>query len=281
MQIDHVTIAGRSLDHLRHSFAACGLESVYGGPHANGVTHMAAVGFRDGSYIELISFLRDPGPSRFWPEMIRADAGACAWCVQVADIHAESERLRALGIAVEGPLPFERQRPDGQTVAWELSFPGEGSPGSLLPFFIQDRTPRSLRITPTPALATSPLHGIALVLMAVRNLAAAVELFCRAWGWSPPQVQYDAHLQGDVACFAGAPVALVQPAGGELARRVEQWSDLPAAFGLGSGDFAASCQGLPIEAMSEWRDGAGTRRIAWVRTAASPFTQLAIVSRQG
>ena len=181
MQIDHVTVAGSDLDLLRRAFAACGLEPAYGGPHANGVTHMASIGFRDGSYIELISFFRDPGPSRFWPEMIAGDAGACAWCVGVNDIAAESARLRTLGIPVEGPAAFARQRPDGREVAWDLSFAGEGSPGSLLPFFIQDRTPRSLRIEPSAALVESPIAGIGLILLAVNDLRAAVALFRRIW----------------------------------------------------------------------------------------------------
>lgn len=280
MRIDHVTIAGSDLDRLCRAFAACGLEATYGGPHANGVTHMAAVGFRDGSYIELISFLHAPGPSRFWPEMIAGDAGPCAWCVGVEDIRAESERLRALGISVEGPSAFERQRPDGQTVAWDLSFPGEASPGSLLPFLIQDRTPRSLRITPSPTLVASPLGGIALILIGVRDLQAAIALLRRVWSWSAPQVQYDPYLRSEVACFAGTPVALAQPSDGELLRRLERWGDLPAAFGLASADFDLSCKELPVAAVSHWNDGTGIRHLAWFRPPEFPAALLAIVSAQ-
>jgi hypothetical protein len=278
MQIDHVTIAGSSLDRLCRAFAACGLEATYGGPHANGVTHMAAVGFRDGSYIELISFLQAPGPSRFWPEMIAGDAGPCAWCLGVEDIRAESERLRALGIPVEGPSAFERRRPDGQTVAWDLSFPGEDSPGSLLPFLIQDRTPRSLRMMTSPALMSSPFGGIALILIGVRDLHAAITLFRRAWGWAAPQIQYDPYLRSEVACFAGAPVVLAQPSEGELLRRTECWGDLPAAFGLASADFDRSCRGLPVAAISHWSDGTGVRHLAWFRPPEFPAALLAIVS---
>lgn len=281
MQIDHVTVAGSDLDLLRRAFAACGLEPAYGGPHANGVTHMASIGFRDGSYIELISFLRDPGPSRFWPEMIAGDAGACAWCVGVNDIAAESARLRTLGIPVEGPAAFARQRPDGREVAWDLSFAGEGSPGSLLPFFIQDRTPRSLRIEPSAALAESPLAGIGLILLAVHDLPAAVALFRRIWGWDAPAIQYDPWLQGDVAAFHRVPVALVQAADGELVRRTQRWGDLPAAFGLATEDFDASCRSVPVEAVSQWQLGDGVRRIAWFRPPAAPFVRLAMVSDQG
>ena len=60
MKLDHVTIAGSSLDRLRDAFARIGLATEYGGAHANGVTHMALLGFDDGSYIELASTVK-PG----------------------------------------------------------------------------------------------------------------------------------------------------------------------------------------------------------------------------
>jgi hypothetical protein len=40
---------------MRESFAAAGLETDYGGPHGNGGTQMALLGFNDGSYLELIA----------------------------------------------------------------------------------------------------------------------------------------------------------------------------------------------------------------------------------
>ena len=55
LQIDHVTVCGRDLDRMRQSFAERGLATEYGGPHANGLTHMALAGFDDGSYLELIA----------------------------------------------------------------------------------------------------------------------------------------------------------------------------------------------------------------------------------
>ncbi len=327
MQIDHVTVAGSDLDLLRRAFSACGLESVYGGPHANGVTHMASIGFRDGSYIELISFLHlaatrrragqsarpspasearpqrptdrgphelrswgggaastsgavapQPGRSRFWPEMIAGNAGVCAWCVGVGDLAAESARLRKLGIPVDGPAAYWRQRPDGRKVEWDLSFTGEGSPGSLLPFFIRDRTPRSLRSEPSPELAASPLAGVGLILIAVSDLPAAVTLFRRIWKWDAPQIQYDPWLRGEVACFSRTPLALVQAAGGDLLHRRERWGDLPAALGLATENFEISCRQVPVEAVSRWRFGDGIRRVAWFRPPAAPFVRLALVS---
>ncbi len=58
LQINRVTIAGPELSPMEQSFANLGLATDYGGPHSNGVTHMAWLGFVGGSYIELISSLK-------------------------------------------------------------------------------------------------------------------------------------------------------------------------------------------------------------------------------
>ena len=49
LKIDHVTIAGSDLSKMRDAFASLGLVSEYGGAHSNGITHMALLGFEDGS----------------------------------------------------------------------------------------------------------------------------------------------------------------------------------------------------------------------------------------
>ena len=53
--VDHATVCGSNLDTLQQEFASVGLKADYGGPHANGVTHMALLGFENGSYLELIA----------------------------------------------------------------------------------------------------------------------------------------------------------------------------------------------------------------------------------
>ena len=66
LKVDHVTIAGSSLPALEEAFTKAGLRPEYGGPHSNGVTHMALLGFDDGSYIELISTLKAGTRAQFW-----------------------------------------------------------------------------------------------------------------------------------------------------------------------------------------------------------------------
>jgi len=83
-RVDHVTFGASSLDHLIEPFRALGLDAQYGGAHANGITHMAAVGLPDGSYLELISTVEPAIRSPWWPEAIRGDAGPCGFAPATA-----------------------------------------------------------------------------------------------------------------------------------------------------------------------------------------------------
>src|SRR6185295_297462 len=103
LQIDHVTIAGSDLNRLQKAFSDLGLKPEYGGPHSNGITHMALLGFEDGSYIELISTLEPGQRAPWWGEAIAADAGPCAWAVGSSDVQSDAQRAASAGITVLGP----------------------------------------------------------------------------------------------------------------------------------------------------------------------------------
>lgn len=49
IRVDHASVRGRDLAAMRKVFADAGLAPDYGGPHASGITHMALLGFEDGS----------------------------------------------------------------------------------------------------------------------------------------------------------------------------------------------------------------------------------------
>src|SRR5689334_6021601 len=93
LKIDHVTVAGSSLKKLQAGLAAAGIETVYGGPHSNGVTEMALVSFPDGSYLELIApqehAAADAVAKHYWAKFMQGDAGPCAWAVRVKEMAAE------------------------------------------------------------------------------------------------------------------------------------------------------------------------------------------------
>src|SRR5690625_6950100 len=53
------------------------------------------------------------------------------------NIEKDAERFRKLGLIVEGPIPFERKRPDGSLLTWKLLFIGMENTNLPLPFLIQ------------------------------------------------------------------------------------------------------------------------------------------------
>ncbi|MFC7176302.1 VOC family protein [Halosegnis marinus] len=184
LRIDHVTVAGRSLDALRDAFAAAGLDTTEGGAHSNGVTHMATLTLPDGSYLELVSTVEEGAASPWWDAAIRTDAGPCAWAVRVDDAAATAAAMRERGVAVEGPVEYARERPDGVVVEWELVYLGDGEPGSLLPFCIADTTPRAERAgEPSPGVGPT---AVRTVVVAVPDLAAATDRLRAAFDLAAP-----------------------------------------------------------------------------------------------
>lgn len=255
--IDHVTIAARELEPMRQAFEALGLPPVYGGAHSTGGTHMALVGFDDGSYIELIA-AREPGQyGGKWQRQIEADAGPCAWAARAPDIAAEAARVAALGVPVVGPVEMHRERPDGVRVEWQLAYLGAGTPGDLLPFLIEDHTPRELRVRPTPGAAGSELRGVAQVVLGVPALQPAIDLFRRVYGWAEPAHSEDGAFGARLARFAGTPVTLAEPlpdahAGEWLRKRLAQFGPLPCAILLASDDLAASTARMDLGEPCDW-----------------------------
>lgn len=271
LAIDHVTIAWSRLDALEQAFAGVGLATDYGGPHGNRATHMDVLGFDDGSCIELIAPFEPGAPPVAWEAQMAGDGGPCAWCVRVADIHAEAERLRSLGIPVEGPLEASRTRPDGTRVEWEFAFPGPHARGAVLPFMIQDKTPRELRVRPSASVSGTELTGIAAVLIGVADLNESITLFRTAYGWPEPEEVDAAELGLRLAYFPGTPVVLADstpvPTVSErgtfnawLADRVGRFGPSPFGYLLGTRDLEATRRRLPANEPQSWFE----RAVAWI-----------------
>lgn len=252
MHLDHVTVAGRSLDSLDRAFEGIGLAPTYGGSHSNGITHMSTVAFPDGTYVELISTLESGEHSPIWDAHIRDNAGPCAWAVLVDDAAAAAARLEERGVDVEGPINYARDRPDGVRLEWELVYLGEGDPGSVLPFLIADRTPRKRRVG--SALTETGLNGVETVVVGVPNLDPAIECLRTAFDL-PASVRTESdYLNADVARFAGTPVALAAPrTGGGLADRLNDLGASPCAFLFRPENDAHGH--YPVDSTEHWNDG--------------------------
>jgi glyoxalase-like protein len=143
---------------------------VRGGRHPRG-THNALIGFSDGSYIELLAFL-DPIPDhRWWPTRQRG-GGLVDFCMATDDLPADMDAFRKAGVKMSDVFPLSRQRPDGYTVRWVLSVPGDAF-NRAVPFLIQDETPRDERL-PSERRHPNRVTGVQS-LTSVTDDAAAVQ----------------------------------------------------------------------------------------------------------
>lgn len=231
LRIDHVTVAGRDLNRLSEAFSEAGLDAEYGGRHSNGITHMSIVGFRDGSYLELISTLDPDAESPWWNDPIHGNGGPCAWAIEVDDIETVSADLRDRGIVIDGPDRYRRTREDGTLVEWDLTTLGEGELGSTLPFLISDRTPRERRVRPTGRLAESPIRGVDTVILGVPDIDAAIEEFEAAFEMSDPRRGENEMLSATVASFPRQPIALAEPREeGWLTDRITEFGPRPVGY---------------------------------------------------
>jgi hypothetical protein len=270
LKVDHATLCVRELAPLQQAFAAAGLPTVYGGPHANGLTHMALLGFPDGSYLELIapfpagSLEASPrgeeardGEARgtgAWGALMLADAGPGAWAVGAEDIQAEVRRLKALGIEATGPEAGKRRRPDGKLLEWQTASLGPGPPGAILPFLIQDLTPRAWRVQPSPAALAAGFTGIAAVVLGVHRIESASAMFRRAYAWDAPLLEEHSGFGARTAHFSGTPVILSSPLPEDswLASRLAKFGEIPAAFLLHSANLDQSRERFRLSSVQNW-----------------------------
>ena len=277
-RIDHVTVAGADLDTMRAAFAGVGLASDYGGPHASGGTHMALIGFDDGSYIELIAARERGQASGMWAAQIAGDGGPCAWAARAEHMATETARLGALGVAVRGPVAMRRTKPDGAVLEWELAYLGNEAAGATLPFLIQDQTPRAWRVAPSASVAGGPLRGVGQVILGVMDSEPVAELFGHVYGWPAPERRDDARLGATLAAFPGAPVTLAVPlagaAGDWLRTRLARFGPAPCAYLLATSDLAAVARAAPLETAGDWFG----RAVAWYPAERLRSTRLGVLA---
>lgn len=238
--IDHVTVAGRDLKKMQANLAAVGIPSVYGGAHHDQVTEMALASFPNGSYLELIAPLAHADPRlvdlHVWATFLKAGSSPCAWALRGTDLPAEAARLKAAGIPASEPLRAGRQRPDGVPLEWETVNVGPDIRGTFFPFLIHDFTARDLRAFPQGKPGNRDFRRVTRIVIAVRNLDAAIARYRQAYGLPAAMKQVDRSFGAQLALVGDAPIVLAQPltADSWLHERLEQFGEGPCAFILGA-----------------------------------------------
>jgi len=172
LSLDHLVIHVSHLQTAITDYQALGFQVQVGGTHADGSTHNALIGFADGSYLELISFLK-PAPGHRWSHHHAAGyEGFIDFALLPDRVGEVVSRAQASGLAYQGPLEGGRLRPDGQRLEWQIGVP----PSSDLPFLCGDVTPRALRV-PEGDVRVHPngAQGIASLTLAVADLAQSLK----------------------------------------------------------------------------------------------------------
>jgi len=149
-RLDHLVILVGDLDVAAADYACLGFAVTPGGEHADGLTRNALVPFDDGSYLELVSFLdpEDPTDNVWGWRSFLPHEGLIDYCVASDDLEGDVQRLRSLGFGVDGPDDGGRRLPDGGKIRWRSARMRQE--GRLLPFMIEDLTPRASRVPDGP-----------------------------------------------------------------------------------------------------------------------------------
>lgn len=276
LDLDHVSICGSNLDPLRQAFTDVGLTPDLGGPHGNGITQMAIIGFDDASYIELIAPIR-PGTTAGsdWAKFMAEDAVTCAWAVGTNVLLQEVDRLKKAGVPVTTPQRGSRKRPDGMSIEWMTADVGAGTPGSTLPFIIEDQTPRAWRVQTSASVQGAPVGGIENVVLGVNNLDASIALFRKAYGWAAPLIETQKDF-GKLAYFPGEPVILAAPAsGGWLSERLSKFGETPVAYLLATRDFVAATKKYKLSGTKTWFG----QKVAWLDAGKLKGVRLGVIGQ--
>jgi catechol 2,3-dioxygenase-like lactoylglutathione lyase family enzyme len=191
--IDHVAIVVNELEAAIASYSRAGFTVIRGGKHPIG-THNALIAFADGSYFELIAFLK-PASGHPWQAALEKGGGIVDFCMRTVNLAADVESMRRAGAKIGDPSPLTRDRPDGYHLSWVLAIPAPPFNGEL-PFLIKDDTPRDERV-PRERSHRNGATGISTLAIAVNDPGATSRYYARVLGRpGAPVVRADLEAAG-------------------------------------------------------------------------------------
>lgn len=208
LYLDHVVILVNDLHAAIADYRALGFNAFFGGEHTGGKTHNALIVFQDGTYLELLA----PTDPALLKSVNAADRssflymfqdgegfGGCAFASD--DLVSDTTAMQARGLDVQLRPPGGRARPDGQELRWRSAMIGD----SMTPFFIQDETPRVLRVPNEPEKTTQPngVLGAAGLHIQVSDLQAGLQRYQAIFGMEPTATQFT--VRGVTLSLSAAP----------------------------------------------------------------------------
>ncbi|HKV42970.1 MAG TPA: VOC family protein [Blastocatellia bacterium] len=196
--IDHIVIVVPDLDLATKNYQQLGFTVVAGGRHSS-ATHNALIGLADGSYLELIAFY-EPSPEHRWWRSFERGGGLTDVCLRTDNLRAATIAFRRAGIDMSDPEPMGRTRPDGFELRWVLSVPlrisgaarehesHNSDPSLLVPFLIEDETPREERV-PRQIHHANGVTGIRSLTAAAGELTAVRSVYSTLLGQPGQEVE--------------------------------------------------------------------------------------------
>lgn len=196
IRFDHAVVVVDDLAAAIRDYEAAGFRVTPGGRHDVVPTVNALIPFADGSYLELLALRDDEARAslalrrrrpdfaaelkrgsavgrRLFPRLARP-AGVADAVFAIAGLARFAAEARRRGFPLTGPTPMSRQRAGAAALEWDLALPESDA----LPFFIEDRIPRELRV-PGGAAADHPNRAAGIAALTVR--APAVPAAALEW----------------------------------------------------------------------------------------------------
>jgi len=138
--LDHILLGSSDLQHgIDFVEKHTGVRAAFGGVHPGRGTQNALLSLGERRYLEIIApDPAQPGAKKsLAPELQNLrEPRLVGWAAHPGALSTYAERLRLAGIAIEGPTPGSRKRPDGHLLQWQILGLAEDASG-LLPFFIE------------------------------------------------------------------------------------------------------------------------------------------------
>ena len=104
-----------------------------------------------------------------WRPFLETGGGLVDYCASSGDLAADARRLAEAGFDLDGPDAGGRSLPNGTQIRWKIARIRQE--GKVLPFLIEDETPRRLRVPGGPfAEHPNGAIGISRLLISTRSI---------------------------------------------------------------------------------------------------------------
>ncbi|MBI1277999.1 MAG: hypothetical protein GC179_07720 [Anaerolineaceae bacterium] len=188
LRFDHAIILVNDLYKAIAHYEKAGFNPFFGGVHAGGKTHNALIVLADGTYLELLAPTTpellnnlDPNDHSNFLFLLSDGEGLGGYALYSDNLAADVEAMKERGLEVVLKPINGRARPDGQELRWRTATRANGS---MTPFFLQDETPRSLRVPNDESTTTQPngIRRISALSIGVPNLVIAIQEYYQMTG---------------------------------------------------------------------------------------------------